>query len=335
MDINDSSSSLITDSQDHKKSLSAGDLIMFGIGNTIGAGIFALTGIAAQYAGPSLFLSFILSGSIAMTTAMMYAELSSRIPINGSAFSYTYVTFGELPAWVVGWNMNLRYGMSACGLARGMASYFNGLLVNLGVDVPQWMLGIEVFGIEKCSIEAVVFLIILNFIYTRGSEESKMFNTVFTVLKLITLFLIIIIAFSKFDSNNFTPFLIEEYGLMNGTVFAASIIFYGYLGFDFITTLSPDAKSPAKSVPYAVKTSTLLCMVIYIFTAISLAGMAPLQDFNADTAMADAFTYVDLDWASIVIYLCAFFGITAACFTNMIVSYFNSLTNCLLIFVFQ
>ena len=218
---------------------------MFGIGNTIGAGIFALTGIAAQYAGPSLFISFLIAGAIAMTTAMMYAELSSRIPINGSAFSYTYVTFGELPAWIVGWNMNLRYGMSASGLARGMSSYFNGILVKFGVNVPQWMLGIDVFGIKNCSIEAVIFLATLNLIYTRGIEESNIFNIVFTVLKLATLVMIIIIAFLKFDASNFSPFVLEEEGGFQGTFLASSIIFYGYLGFDFITTLSSEAKNPA------------------------------------------------------------------------------------------
>ena len=134
-----------------------------------------------------------------MTTAMMYAELSSRIPINGSAFSYTYVTFGELPAWIVGWNLNLRYGVSASGLARGMASYFNGLLIKFGVEVPAWMIGVDVLGMTNCSIEAVVFLVILNFIYTRGIEESNVFNMVFTILKLVTLIMIIIIAFLKFD----------------------------------------------------------------------------------------------------------------------------------------
>ena len=290
---------------------------MFGIGNTIGAGIFALTGIAAQYAGPSLFISFILSGSIAMTTAMMYAELSSRIPINGSAFSYTYVTFGELPAWIVGWNLNLRYGMSASGLARGMASYLNGLLVKFGVEVPTWMVGIDVFGMKDCSIEAILFLVLLNIVYTRGIEESNVFNMVFTILKLVTLVMIIIVAFTQFDSSNFTPFVLEEEGGFGGTFYAATLIFYGYLGFDFITTLSSEAKSPAKTVPSAVKNSTLICMLLYVLTAISLAGMAPLQDFNKDTAMADAFNSVDLDYISFVIYFCAFFGITAAVFTNL------------------
>ena len=183
---------------------------MFGIGNTIGAGIFALTGIAAQYAGPSLFISFLVSGAIAMTTAMMYAELSSRIPINGSAFAYTYVTFGELPAWIVGWNLNLRYGGSASGLARGAASYLNGLLIKFGVAVPAWMIGVDFLGMKNCSIEAVLFLAILNLIYCRGMEESNTFNLVFTVLKLVTLVMIIFIAFLKFDLNNFSPFILEE-----------------------------------------------------------------------------------------------------------------------------
>ncbi len=294
---------------------------MFGIGNTIGAGIFALTGIAAQYAGPSLFISFIFSGCIAMATAMMYAELSSRIPINGSAFSYTYVTFGELPAWIVGWNMNLRYGMSAAGLARGMNSYFTGLLVKSGVTVPSWMIGVTVFGVEKCSILAVLFRAILNYIYCRGMEESNTFNLVFTILKLVTLCLIVFFAFFKFDIDNFDPFVLEEEGGLVGTLFASSIIFYGYLGFDFITTLSTDAKNPSKNIPIAVKSSTLICMGLYILTAVSLAGMAPLQDFNADTAMADAFSAVGLEYTSYIIYLCAFFGITAACFTNLLVSH--------------
>lgn len=224
-----------------------------------------------------------------MITAMMYAELSSRIPINGSAFSYTYVTFGELPAWFVGWSLNLRYGMSACGLARGMSSYFNGLLIKFGVNIPDWLVGIKLGRTENCSIEAVIFLAILNLIYNRGMEESNIFNLVFTVLKLVTLVLIIIIAFFKFDSENLSPFVLEEYGGWNATFISSAIIFYGYLGFDFITTLSPEAKDPARNIPFAVKSSTLLCMILYVLTSFSLAGMARLQDYNPDTAMADAF----------------------------------------------
>jgi len=138
------------------------------------------------------------------------------------------------------------------------------------------MIGVKVFGVENCSIEAIVFIVILNFMYTRGMEESNIFNMVFTILKLVTLVLIVVIAFCKFDATNMTPFTLEEEGGWEGTFLASSIIFYGYLGFDFITTLSPEAKSPARNIPLAIKTSTCLCMGLYLLTAVSLAGMTPL-----------------------------------------------------------
>ena len=255
-----------------------------------------------------------------MTTAMMYAELSSRVPINGSAFSYTYVTFGELIAFFVGWNLNLRYACSAAGLSRGLASYFNGLLAKLGFGLSERVTKLTVFGIKDCSIEAVVFLFILTLIYTFGMRESNIFNIAFTILKLVTLILIIVLGFINFNIDNFTPFTLEKHGDFKGTLFGASLLFYGYLGFDFITTLSDDAKNPMKDIPSAVRNSVLICIFLYFLTATSLSGMARIELFNPDTAMADAFSSVGYEWASIVIYFCAFFGITAACFTNLMVS---------------
>ena len=296
---------------------------MFGIGNTIGAGVFALTGVAAQYAGPSVFVSFLIAGAVALMTALMYSELASRIPINGSAFSYTYVTFGELPAFLVGWNLNLRYGVSAAGLSRGLASYFNGLLSRFGMGLPAAFNNLTVFGIENCSIEAVAFLTILTVIYSNGMQESNIFNLVFTTLKLATLALIIILGYWHFNIDNFYPFTLEDHGGVQGTFLGASIIFYGYLGFDFITILSEDAKRPLQDIPHSVRDSTVLCVLLYFLTASSLCGMARLETFSPDTAMAEAFASVGAGWASTVIYFCAFFGIVAAVFTNLLVSLMN------------
>lgn len=293
---------------------------MFAIGNTIGAGIFAMTGIAAKYAGPSLFISFLFAGGIAMTTAMMIAELSSRIQSNGSVFSYTYVTMGELPAWLVGWNLNLRYGLCSAGLARGMASYFVGLFAKFGIYLPKWMNSACVFGVDNCSALAVIFLLTLHLIFTRGIKESKIFNMIFTVGKLITLLFIIIAAFAKFNKDNFNPIVLDEKNDWAGTFYAAVLISGGYMGFDIVTTLSKEAKKPAQNMPTSIKASNIICMILYTLTALSLAGMAPLQDFNPETAMAEAFASVGLEKISIVVYFCAFFGITAACFTNLIVS---------------
>ena len=134
---------------------------MYGMGNTIGAGIFALTGIAVQYSGPSLCISFGVAGLLCFTTAMMYAELCARFPSNGSAFAYVYATFGELAAWIVGWNILPFYGAAASGLARGLVSYVVGLLTKLGVKVPSYISGIEIFGIQGCNPLAALFIVII------------------------------------------------------------------------------------------------------------------------------------------------------------------------------
>ena len=197
-------------------------------------------------------------------------------------------------------------------------SYFNGLFFKFGVRIPKALNSLTVFGVENCSIEAVIFLFLLTLVYTFGMQESNIFNLVFTVLKLVTLVFIIVLGYMNFNADNFTPFTLEEEGGFAGTFLGASIIFYGYLGFDFITTLSEDSKNPVKDIPSAVWNSTLICIILYVMTATSLSGMARLETFNADTAMADAFASVGYEWATVVIYFCAFFGITAACFTNLL-----------------
>ena len=137
---------------------------MYGVGNTIGAGIFALTGIAVQYTGPSLFLSFTLAGFMCLTTALMYAELCARFPSNGSAFSYVYASFGELAAWIVGWNVLPFYGAAASGLSRALVSYSTGLLSKFGIFLPNWMTKITIFGIEECCPLASFIMVIICFI---------------------------------------------------------------------------------------------------------------------------------------------------------------------------
>lgn len=143
---------------------------------------------------------------------------------------------------------------------------------------------------------------------------------IFTVGKLITLLFIIIAAFAKFNKDNFNPIVLDEKNDWAGTFYAAVLISGGYMGFDFVTTLSKETQKPAQNMPTSIKASNIICMILYTLTALSLAGMAPLQEFNPETAMAEAFASVGLEKISIVVYFCAFFGITAACFTNLIVS---------------
>ena len=281
----------------------------------MGAGVFAMAGVAAKHAGPSLCLSYLISGIMAMFTSMMYAELSSRIPINGSAFSYTYVKFGELPAWIIGWSMDIKSTLTAGALARGVESYLTGLIKKFGADVPKWMAGVSVFGIEDCSIVCLIFICLLTFIYTRGTSESKIFNTILTSLKITTLLMINLIGLSQFKISRFEPFLLEERDGLKGTLNGATIVYFGFIGFDFITVLYPQAKKPAQNVPFAVKCSTGCALAIYMVTAISLTGLARLQDFTPETAIADAFEAKGFSFVSYIIYFSALFGITVGCFT--------------------
>ena len=169
---------------------------MYGVGSIIGAGIFALTGLAVQFAGPSLFLSFILAGFTSVCSAYMYAEFSSRFPSNGSAFIYVYTTFGELPAWIIGWYLIISYGVAASGLARALTYYFFGFLEKLGLPVPRWFFGVSLFGHEDVCPMAPFFLILFAYINCRGTKESERFNTYLTCGKIVTLIIIIAVAFT-------------------------------------------------------------------------------------------------------------------------------------------
>lgn len=131
---------------------------MYGVGTTIGAGIFALTGVTVQFTGPSLFISFALAGLMCLSSAFMYGELASRFPSNGSSFTFVYMTFGELAAWMVGWSLVISYAVFGSGLARAVSSYTVGLLKLLSLGLPKWMYSMSVFGFDDCCPLAVVFL---------------------------------------------------------------------------------------------------------------------------------------------------------------------------------
>ena len=249
-----------------------------------------------------------------MLTSMMYAEFSSRIPINGSAYSYIYVKFGELPAWIVGWSMIFKVSFAAGSMARGVESYLNGLIKKFGADVPTWMEGVSVFGDQDCSIVCAIFIFLLTFVYTRGTSESKIFNTILTTLKVTTLLVITLVGFSQFKIQKFEPFVLEERGGFKGTLIGSTIVFYGYVGFDLITVLYPQAKNPAQNIPFAVKCSTGCTLAIYVVTAISMTGFARLQNFEPETAIADAFEFEGFSFVSYIIYFSALFGITVGCF---------------------
>lgn len=153
---------------------------------------------------------------------------------------------------------------------------------------------------QSGSLITVMYVIVCTYITTRGAEESNWFNYVFTVAKLATLFCIISVAFFYFDIKNFTPFTIPEKGDWMGTIQGASIVFFSYLGFDFITTLAEETKNPTKDLPVSITSSIVVCMAIYVATAISLSGIARLDVLDPNTAMPQAFATIGVDWVNIL-----------------------------------
>lgn len=181
------------------------------------------------------------------------------------------------------------------------------------------MLGVEVFGQEKCSIEAVILVIILTFIFTRGMQESKIFNSILTFIKLATLVLMVFIGFIKFDSANFMPFYLEEKGGLNGTIMSATILVFSFTGVDTASLLEPNVVNPIRDIPRSINFTTILVTLLYVICAISTSGMTRIEELNPDTAIVEAFEVVGYDFVSYIIYFSASFGITAGCFANIII----------------
>lgn len=217
-----------------------------------------------------------MAGLIALATALVYAELSSRIPVSGSAFSYIYCSFGELPAFIIGWNVLLRWIAAGGALGRGFSSYIYEFLYKLGWQLPDWLVNATVFGRDDCSLLTVLYLALLTYFVTRGSSDSNICNIIMTSAKTISLILLIIVAFCYFNIDNFTPFVLEEEGGVLGLLAGTSMVFFGYLGFEFVTTIAEEAKDPINDLPGAIRDSVFICMALYMLIAISLYGMAPL-----------------------------------------------------------
>lgn len=254
---------------------SLSQLILLGLGNTIGSGFFTLIGLAAKSAGPAVFISYLMSGFIALMTASVYAEFAGMIPRAGSSYLYSYTIFGELPAWIVGWNQHLRYGGCAATQSRAFHAFLVNFFVEIGVNLPKWIVTLKIFGVSGSPI-AIIYLVICNYIATTGAKEAGLFNSIVTSLKLCLLGLIVIASFTTFDLANFTPFMDEKKGF-SGIVESSTILFFSFLGFDFLTTLSPEAINPARNIPLAIEISVVLTALIYSGMAFALNGVGNIS----------------------------------------------------------
>ncbi|WPZ19264.1 amino acid permease [Geobacillus subterraneus] len=292
-----------------RKELGAFDLTMLGIGAIIGTGIFVLTGVAAaEHAGPALVLSFILSALACVFAALCYAEFASTVPVSGSAYTYSYATFGELFAWILGWDLILEYGVASSAVAAGWSGYFQGLLAGFGIELPKALT--SAYNPEKGTIidlPAILIILFITFLLNMGAKKSARFNTVVVFIKVAVILLFLAVGVWYVKPENWTPFM--PYGFA-GVATGAATVFFAYIGFDAVSTAAEEVRNPQRNMPIGIIVSLLVCTLLYIAVSLVLTGIVPYDQLNVKNPVAFALNYINQDWVAGFISLGAIAGIT-------------------------
>jgi len=266
-----------------KRSIGTFQLTMFGVGATVGTGIFFVLSQAVPEAGPAVAVSFLIAGFAAGLAALCYAELASAVPVSGSTYSYAYTTLGELMAMVVAACLLLEYGVSTAAVSVGWSQYVNKLTDNLlGHRLPQ-ALSAAPWDINPgvINLPAVILVSMCALLLIRGASESATVNSVMVVIKLAVLAMFAVIAFTAFDADRFSDF--APFGVA-GISAAAGTIFFSYIGLDAVSTAGDEVKDPQKTMPRAIIASLLVVTTVYLVVTLTALGTQPWQDFAEQEA---------------------------------------------------
>ena len=292
------------------------DLTLLGVGHMIGAGIFVLTGtVVKDIAGPAAFLSYFLSGMAALLSALCYAEFGARVPKAGSAYTYTYVTVGELWAFIIGWNIILEHLLGVASVARAFSgsvdALFNGAIKNwTETNVGVIELAYVSDYIDFLAMGIVLF--VMAFV-AYGAKTSINFNSTLTIINLICILLIITVGLYLADIANwnevpggFMPFGIQ--GVFSG----AATCFYAYIGFEGIAVAGEEAKNPSRAIPIATCVSMTIVTLLYVCSSATLTLMVPYYDVDLTAPFPQAFAECGANWAMYVVSIGALFGIVTS-----------------------
>jgi len=319
--------------------LSRWGLTSLGIGAIIGGGIFTLTGIAAhEFAGPALAISFVIAGIGCTFASLCYAEFASVLPVEGSAYAYSYGTIGELFAWFIGWNLILEYMMGATTVAVSWSGYFDKLMHLFGINIPMWLSNDPITAAQKAAEMGIevpsfafnlpAFLItwVVTAILVKGIKEAANTNNIIVFVKVLVVIFVIITGAFFINKANWTPFIpehiIDAKGLghfgWSGVITAATIVFFAYIGFDAVSTQAGEAINPKKDVPFAIIASLLICTLLYILVSLVLTGMVKYDQLDMKAPVASAFSAVGLTWAVYIITIAAVAGLTSVMLVMML-----------------
>lgn len=296
----------------------------------VGTGIFVLTGqVAKLTAGPAVALSFVVAAVVCGLAALCYAEFASTIPVAGSAYTFSFATLGEFPAWVIGWDLMLEMALAAAVVAVGWSGYFASLMESIGVSLPAWMAG----ETPVVNIPAMVVVAVLTVVLMAGIKLSSRVNLVIVIIKVAVILLVIVAGLFFVKTANYTPFIPEpvptpaveglkapliqvifgitpvSFGVI-GIFSAAAIVFFAFIGFDIVATAAEETVKPQRDLPRGIIGSLVICTVLYVAVSLVVVGMQPYSELSVKAPLADAFTAVGQNWAATLISIGAIAGLT-------------------------
>lgn len=315
------------------KVLNVRDLTFFGIAAIIGGGTFSAIGNACFSGGPGVVFLYIICAIACGFTAMCYAEFASRVPVSGSAYTYAYVSFGEIFAWIIGWALIMEYSIGNIYIAFSWSGYFTNLLESFHIHLPDWLAinyksahaaslanqageglnawnNAPVLGGLKIifDLPAVIINVLITYLVYRGTKESKNFSNAMVVVKLLIIVLVIIVGCFYVDIDNWTPFMPNGFkGVMGGV----SAVFFAYIGFDAVSTLAEESKNPQRGLPRGMIYSLLICTVIYIILAMVLTGMVSYKSLGVSDPLAEIFALKGVKWMLFIVSIAAVVAMTS------------------------
>ncbi|MFC9787716.1 amino acid permease [Rhodococcus sp. NPDC127528] len=311
-----------------RKDLTAWDLTVFGVAVVVGAGIFTLTArTAGNVAGPSVSLAFVLAAIACGLAALCYAEFASTVPVAGSAYTFSYATFGEFVAWIIGWDLTLEFALASSVVAKGWSLYLGNVIGAEGSTVVS-------LGGVNFDWGSVLLIAVLTVILATGTKLSSRVSQVVTGIKVAVVLLVIVVGAFYINKDNYSPYIPPSapkstgqgihqslfsfftgaggstYGWY-GLLAAASLVFFAFIGFDVVATTAEETKDPQKALPRGILGSLAIVTVLYVAVTLVLTGMVKYTELATDSStLATAFEYHGITWAQWVINLGALAGLT-------------------------
>ena len=325
--------SVIAEAHQLRRSLGWFNLILIGIGSIIGSGIFVITGhAAAENAGPSVLVSFIIAGIGCLFSGLCYAEFASMIPESGSSYTYAYATMGRFMAWFIGWNMVLEYGISAAGVASGWSAYFVSLLNDFGLGFPAALSNAPLAGSTFSHLQltgaivnvpAVALIALFTMFLVVGVRESANVNGAMVLVKTAVVIMVIVFGLPFFHAGNMTPFIPANTGPFgkfgySGILAASASIFFAYIGFEAVSVAAQEAKNPRRDLPIGILGSLGICTVLYILMTIALLGVADWRTLDVGNPVSFAVSKISqLHWLVVWIDVGAVVGLASVVFVSL------------------